>query len=49
MAKTKRDPWVVIDNMTGEHVQRFADETSALKFAVTANAKGNVYDVRFWR
>lgn len=41
----KRDPWVVIDLMTNEHVSRHATEVEALKVAV---ARGGC-DVRFWR
>lgn len=44
MPKIKRKPWVVIDLMTGEHVDRFDTETEALKkFAKSG------YDILFWK
>lgn len=43
----KRDPWVVIDLMTGEHVQRFATEREALIW-MFARSEG-AYEHRFWR
>ena len=44
---SKRDPWVVIDLMTNEHVERFATEKAALQYIV-AN-KDRALTTEFWR
>lgn len=41
----KRDPWVIINLMTGEHIGRYPSEVAAL-LALPAKTG---FDVRFWR
>lgn len=43
----KRDPWVVIDLLTSEHVQRFATEKAALQFIVANKERALITE--FWR